>query len=179
MKLTSVRVAVVVVAAALLAVGAGCGGGSKKSASSTSTQMSTTTSSTQTTTGNSGSDFASAKNCQDLAGIAAKAASALTAAGGNPATALQKEAQILQGLASAAPSDIRSDFQTIASAFSDFVSKLEQAGYKPGSTTAPSATQLAALASAAKVFNTAKLKAAEQHLNAWAKQNCKGVNPGG
>jgi hypothetical protein len=182
MRLRSERVVVVMLVAGLVALAAGCGGGGKKSSTSTSSGGGGTTHAATTTVASGGSgtpSFASAKNCQDLAGLAAKASSALTAAGGNPATALKTEAGILQGLANAAPSDIRTDFETLATAFSGFVSTLEKSGYKPGSTATPSAAQIAALTKAAKTFDTAKIRAAEAHLNTWAKQNCKGVHVGG
>lgn len=180
MRLRSVRISVVILAAGLVAVAAGCGGGGSKSPSSTSTQMSETTVST---TGNSGSGptFASAKNCQDLAGLAAKAASSLQATSGNPATTLNKLAQEMQALANAAPAEIRSDFQTVAAAFTSYLGALQKAGYKPGKTltSPPSATQIAALTKAAQSFNTPKLAKAEQHLQNWVDKNCKGVNVGG
>jgi hypothetical protein len=85
----------------------------------------------------------------------------------------------LQALANAAPSDIRGDFQTFATAFSGFFHALEKSGYKPGSTTPPTAAQVAALSKAARSFNAPKLRQAEQHLSRWANQNCKGVHVGG
>jgi hypothetical protein len=183
MRLRSARVVVVLLGAALVAVAAGCGGGGSKSPASTQAHTSAaTTSPAKKTSGNSGSvpNFASAKNCQDLANLAAKAASAITATSGNPATTLQTEATQLQALANAAPSDIRADFQTVAAAFSSFLHSLEKAGYKPGAAAStPTAKQIAALTKAAQTFNTPKVAKAEQHLNAWIKQNCKGVKVGG
>ncbi len=163
------RITVMLLAAGLVVLAAGCGGSSNSSAPPTTGATSTQQS---TTTGSTGS-FASAKNCLQFSGLAAKIASALSPTSGNPATALQTESQELQALANAAPSDIRSDFQTFATAFSGYLSALAKSGYKAGSTTAPTAAQIAALASAAKVFNTTKMKQAEQHLQAWAQQNCK------
>jgi hypothetical protein len=171
----------------MVALTAGCGGGGGKKPSST---LESSTSITKPSTDSGGAEpssgpneqspgFASAKNCQDMAGLAAKVASTLTAASGNPATLLKAEAAELQALASAAPSDIRSDFRTFASAFSGFLHKLEQAGYKPGSNKPPTPAQIAALSKAAKSFDTAKLRQAEQHLSTWAAKNCKGVNVGG
>jgi hypothetical protein len=177
-----VRLSVAILAAGLVAVAAGCGGGGSKSPSSTSTQMSETTVS-RTTTGGSGSvpNFASAKNCQDLAGLAAKAASSLQATSGNPASTLDKLAQEMQALANAAPAEIRGDFQTVAAAFTSYLGALEKAGYKPGKalTSPPSPSQIAALTKAAKSFDTPKLMQAEQHLQNWVDKNCKGVNAGG
>ncbi|HLX31452.1 MAG TPA: hypothetical protein VKR79_01660 [Gaiellaceae bacterium] len=164
------RIALVLLAAGLVAVAAGCGGGG-----GTTPPTTAATSTQQTTTGSSNTSFASAKNCRDFSGLAAKIASAISKTSGNPATELQTESQELQALATAAPAAIRSDFQTFATAFASYLSALEKAGYKPGQTptSPPSAAQLAALVTAAKVFSTSKLTQAETHLAAWAAQNCK------
>jgi hypothetical protein len=180
-----VRSLIAIAVAGLLLLAAGCGGGGKKPSS---TLVSSTSITKPSSSGgaepSSGPNeqppaFASAKNCRDLAGLAARVASTMTATSGNPATALKVEAAELQRLATAAPSDIRGDFQTFASAFSSFLHTLEQAGYKPGSSKAPTAAQIAALSKAARSFDTAKLRHAEQHLSAWAAHNCKGVHVGG
>jgi hypothetical protein len=180
MRLTSLRNVVVILAAGLVTVAAGCGGGGKKSAATTSgalTHAGTTT--LQNTTGSGpGPSFASAKNCQDMAGLAAKVAAAV-AASGNAANVLQTESTEIQALAKAAPSEIRGDFQTFATAFSGFLHTLQSAGYKLGSKTPPTAAQVAAFTKAARSFDTPKLRQAEQNLSAWARQNCKGVHVGG
>lgn len=174
------NVAAAVLVAGLAALASGCGGGGSSSPSSTLSAKAsgTLTASAVTTSGNSGSgsSFANAKNCQDLAGIAAKAASAVAASGGSTA-AFQTEANELQALADAAPADIKGDFQTFATAFSGFLHTIQSSGYKIGSKTPPTVAQLAQLSKAAKSFNTPKLRQAEQHLTAWGKQNCKGVHP--
>ena len=180
MKLRSKRVAVVIVAAGLIALAAGCGGGGKKSPSSTRTiSSSAVITNSGTTSSSSVSGFASAQNCQDLAGLAAKVASAVTASSGNAANVLKTESNELHALAQAAPSQIRGDFQTFSTAFSGFLQALQKAGYNPSSKTPPTAAQVAALSQAARSFDAPKLKQAEQHLGAWAKQNCKGVHVGG
>jgi hypothetical protein len=186
MRRRSVRVVVVALATALVAAAAGCGGGgggggggTTASSGGTTHAMATTMQHTTTASG-SGSSFASAKNCQDLAGLAAKAASAIEATSGNPATTLQTEANQLQALANAAPSEIRADFQTFAAAFTSYLHALEKAGFKPGSAPSkPTPAQIAALTQAAKTFSAPKLAKAEKHLNSWVKQNCKGINLGG
>ncbi|HUZ15694.1 MAG TPA: hypothetical protein VMU72_05900 [Gaiellaceae bacterium] len=175
-KRDSIRHGLVVAAvvAGLAVLVAGCGGGSSPS-SAGQTQQTTTqqTTTQQTTTGSSGTNFASAKNCLQFAGLAAKIAGAMNPSSGNAATALQTESQELQALANAAPSAIKGDFQTFATAFSSYLQALQSSGYNIGSKTPPTAAQLSALANAAKVFNTTKLKQAEQHLSTWAAQNCK------
>ena len=185
MRSTPPRVGVAIVLAALVAVVAGCGGGSKNSTPGPTQTLAASTAITNSATTSSGgsgpaSSFASVKNCQNLAGLAAKVASAVTASSSsNPASVLQTESNELHTLAQSAPSDIRGDFQTFSTAFSNFLQTLQKSGYKLGSKTPPTAAQIAALTAAARTFNTTKLKQAEQHLGAWAKQNCKGVHVGG
>ena len=156
-------VAALVVGLAILATG--CGGGSSPSSAGTTQQT--------TTTGSSGTSFASAKNCRDFAGLAGKIASAMSPTSGDTQSAIQAESQELQALADAAPSDIKGDFQTFATAFSSYMQALQSSGYKLGSTTPPTAAQLAALATAAKAFSTTKLTRAEQHLSTWVSANCQ------
>ena len=172
------RPALVILVLGMAALTAGCGGGGGEKPSST-LESSTSITKPSSETNEQSPGFASVKNCQDLAGLATKVTSAVTATSGNPTTALRAEGAELQALAQAAPSDIRGDFQTFASAFSGFLHELEKARYKPGSSKAPTAAQIAALSKAAKTFDTAKLRQAEQHLGAWAARNCKGVNLGG
>jgi hypothetical protein len=153
----------------LVVLVAGCGGGKKKAASTTSAAA--TTAAAVTTSSSSGTPtFASAKNCKDLAALGAKMSAALQAASANGKSGLSDEANIFKAMASAAPSEIRGDFETFASAFSSYAEALSKAKFKPGQT--PTAAQIAALTNAAKSFNTPKLQAAEQHLAAWGQKNC-------
>jgi hypothetical protein len=172
------NVAAAMLVAGLVVLVSGCGGGGNSTPGTTLSTSAGITNSAVTTSSSSGSgaSFASAKNCQDLAGLAAKVASAVAASGGS-ANALQTESTELQALANAAPSDIKGDFQTFATEFSSFLHTIQSSGYKVGSTTPPTAAQVAQLTKAAKSFNTPKLRQAEVHLSAWAKQNCKGVHP--
>ena len=181
MRPTSLRTVVVILAAALVPIAAGCGGGSKNSSATTSGPEGTSTRTItlqNTTISSSASSFASAKNCQDMATLAAKATAAIVSSG-NASNVLQTESTEIQTFAKDAPSEIRGDFQTFAAAFSGFLHALQKTGYKLGSKTPPSAAQLGAFAQAAKSFDTPRLKHAEQHLNAWAHQHCKDVHVGG
>lgn len=168
-----------VLVAGLAALVAGCGGGGGGGGTAAvKTQTNSAPPATTSKSSSSTPSFASAKNCQDLAGLAAQAAAAVEASG-SASNTVQTEATELQALANAAPSDIKGDFQTVAAAFSSFIHALQSSGYKLGSKTPPTAAQTAAFAKAAKSFDTPKLKQAEQHLNAWTRQNCKGVHVGG
>ena len=68
---------------------------------------------------------------------------------------------------------MRGDFQTLADAFDTYVHALLKAGIKPGQ--APTPAQIAKIQAAAKAFSSQKLRAAEQHLAAWAQKNCGGA----
>jgi len=163
------RAASVVVACALVA---GCGGSSKSKTSASTTASGATTASgvTTATTSTGAPSFASAQNCQQLAGVGAKYAQAIspTTSGGN--LDLQAAASTYQALANAAPAEIRPDLQTTAQAFSSFAAALSKVGYKPGQV--PTAAQLAALQSAVQVSSQPNFRAAEQRISAWARQNC-------
>lgn len=156
----------------LVLVAVGCG--SKKSASTTGALGTTTTAPATTSSSTSGGtpSFASAKNCLQLAHLGQKFSQAMSAAGGAGKTDLTTVANAYTAMASAAPSAIRSDFETIAAAFSSYANALKKAGYTPGKV--PTASQMTALAAASKSFSAPKLQAAEQHLSAWASENCHG-----
>jgi hypothetical protein len=156
----------------LVVVVAGCGGGKKKSAGSATTATSSTTTLAATTTAGApvAPTFASTKNCQQLMALGVKISQALRSSAGGGLNTIGNEATVLKALATAAPSEIRGDFETFANAFSGYAQALTKAGLKPGKT--PDAAQLAALSAAGKSFSTQKLQAAEQHLSTWAQANC-------
>jgi len=161
---------------------AGCGGSSSSSPSSSSpsggpskssvksSKPSTTSTASTGTRSNAPSTFASSSNCLALAGVGAKFAQAMESVTGSKfdETAAASD---FQQLANAAPSLIRSDLQTVATAFSTFASALKKSGYVFGKT--PTATQTAALESATSVFEQPKLKAADAALQAWSVKNCR------
>ncbi len=175
---------VLVLALAIAMVAAGCG--SKKTASNAASSGTTTTTAAATTnSGGSGADssssssstvnthsFASVKNCAQLAGVGEKFAQAMAAAEAHGSTSLTDVANAYQSLASQAPSAIRSDFETIATAFQNYAKAVQKAGFTPGKV--PTASQIAALAQASKSFSAPNLKTAEQHLSTWAGNNCHG-----
>jgi hypothetical protein len=94
----------------------------------------------------------------------------MQAATGSGKLDLQAAVKAYQDLANAAPSAIQPDVQTISRAFATFASALAKTGYTLGHT--PTASQAAALQSAAQVFSQSKLRTAEQNVAAWARQNC-------
>ncbi len=157
-------------AVVLLAVGTACGG-SGKSASPPTTAAAATTQSTSTS--KVAPSFGSAKNCLQLATLGAKIAQAIQPGSGSAQASIANEAKALQALASAAPAEIRDDFETFASAYTAYTQAFAKAGLKPGEV--PTAAQLVKMATAAKALSSPKLQAAEQHLSAWAQKNCGGA----
>ena len=165
----SPRITVLLLVAALVMLAAGCGGGSNASAPPTTGAVSSNPDTTSGGTGN----FANSTNCGQFAGLAATIASTVSMDYRTPAKAPEAASRELQALADAAPSDIKGDLQTIATAFSGYLQVLQNSGYKLGSTTPPTQAQIATLVSATKVLSTSKLTRAERHLTAWEQLNCK------
>jgi hypothetical protein len=139
-------------------IAAGCGGSKKKSASPT------------TTTSSAAPKFATAKNCAQLEALGTKLAQSLQATSGSTEARLENEVKLFHQFANAAPSDVRGDFQTLANALDTYVHALLKAGVKAGQV--PTPAQIAKIQAAAKAFDTSKLRAAQQHLTAWAQKNC-------
>src|SRR5205807_9126242 len=119
--------------------------------------------------------FKSAHNCAQLASLGEQVAKSLQATSGDLKGTIDNEDKVLQAMANAVPSEIRGDFQTFEQAFHQYLQAISKLNIKAGSV--PSADQIAQLTSAAKAFSTPKLRAAEQHLSAWASKNCGGVAP--
>ena len=155
----------------VVVLAAGCGGSKKKSGSpaTSSTPAATTTSSS------AAPKFATSKNCRQLMALGTKLAQALQTTSGSAETRIENETWVFQEFANAAPSEVRGDFQTLASAFKAYTDALLKAGLKPGR--APTPAQIAQIQAAAKAFSTPKLRAVEQHLTAWAQKNCGGIAP--
>ncbi len=158
---------------------AGCGGKKKTAASATTSATTTTTTTTTatattTTAASSGStpSFASAKNCVQLASLAAKVAQSVGTTTNGKAD-LSKEADAIEALANAAPGEIKGDFKTFADAFAGYVKAYRDSGLKPGQV--PTAAQLAKFEAAAKQLSTPKVQAAMGRLSAWATKHCGGL----
>jgi hypothetical protein len=165
---------VALVLGALVIALAGCG--STKSSSSESSSAASTGASTGSSSGSSSGkpssgkpSFASAANCRQLEGLAAKVARSVQP-NANGEVDLKKEADALDALASAAPDEIKPDFETFAEAFKNFAKVYGDAKVKVGQT--PTPDQIAKLTSAAQSLNTPKLQKAIRHLSAWGSSHC-------
>jgi hypothetical protein len=166
----------------LVLAAAGCG--SKKTTTTTTTSTSTaadgTTSTaattTATTTGTAASGLGalgSSTNCQALENLGTAFASAFQGANGDVA----KEAALLKAFADKTPSDIRPDFETLATAFDQIASDLKGVDLTGGKT--PDAATLAKLATLSTQFSGAKFSQAAANISAWAQKNCGIKTPSG
>jgi hypothetical protein len=169
------KLVLLAVLALVAVVAAGCGGGKKKSSAPPTTAAGSTTTAAATTaatttTAAAAPKFTSTKNCAQLMALGAKVSQALQSTSGSASSRVDNEVNAFKALANAAPSEIRGDFQTFATAFAAYAQALAKAGLKPGKV--PTAGQIAAITAASKSFSTPKLATAEQHLSAWASQNC-------
>jgi hypothetical protein len=160
-------VVTVVLGVLVIALAAGCG--SKKSASGTTTATVAAGSGSGSGSSSGSKSFASAKNCKELEGLAAKISQSFQP-NANGELDLKKEADALDALADAAPDEIKGDFKTFAEAFEKFAKIYGDVKIKPGET--PTADQLAKLTQATASFNTAKLQQASQHLATWGRTHC-------
>jgi hypothetical protein len=172
------RLAATVLALVLVGATAACGGSSKSSSAppETTTQAkATTTRAAETTTSaaatSSGGSFTDAKNCTQLASLAAKVQQSVTPTG-NGSVDLSREADAMNALADAAPGAIKGDFRTFAAVFASFAKAYADSGLKAG--TAPTPAQVAKLTAASKKFSSPKVQAAIQHLEAWSRTHCAG-----
>jgi hypothetical protein len=180
MRWKAIRIVTVVAVSGLALVVAGCGSSNESSATpTTTTTTETTTESTPTTTEttttetttestNTGTtpDFATSENCKDLGESAQKFSNALTGAEGDA----EKQAQLFQEFADQAPSEIRSDVQTIADAFTKIASALQGVNLQSGQ--APSAEALAKLQQLSNEIDQAKVTRASENISAWVQKNC-------
>ncbi len=160
---------------AVTAVVAGCGSSSSSSSTAVSSSAagggtSSSASASSSSASSASPSFASAQNCQQLAGVGQKFAQAMAASTAGGKFDLQTAAQAYQQLAAAAPSEIQPDLQTLSAAFTNFADSLSKVNYTLGQV--PTAAQLGALQSAGQAFTSAKVRAAEQHITSWAKANC-------
>ncbi len=174
------RVRTLAAALAAVVLVAGCGGSSSPSTSTTTAKKPTATKKSAATTAttvpvsskpsSSGTPtFASDANCLQLSGLGTKFAEAMGAATGSKFNETAAAADF-QKMADAAPSAIRPDLETIATAFTKFAEAMKSSGFVIGKT--PTAAQEASLAQAVTVFEGSKLKSAEAALQAWGSKNC-------
>ena len=112
-------------------------------------------------------------NCQQLENLGTAFASAFQGANGDVA----KEAALLKKFVDQTPSDIRPDFETLATAFDQIAGDLKGVNLSSGKT--PDAATLAKLATLSTQFSGAKFTQAAANISAWAQKNCGVKTPSG
>jgi hypothetical protein len=159
---------------AAAAITAGCGSSATTTSSSAAPAATTSTTATvaaaSTKTATAAPTFSSASNCQQLMGLGAKFAQAMSAATTGGKLDLQKVVGLYQNLANAAPAAIRPDLQQTTQALTSFAATMAKVGYKPGQV--PTGAEIASLQAASQQFSQPKFRAAEEHLSTWAHANC-------
>jgi hypothetical protein len=167
----------------IAALAAGCGSSSKNNAAAppatttaAATPTTTAAATPTTTASSSGSPSISGLtgDCKKLAELSGKFSQALAAASnasqGNAGAQAKQTAKVFKQFADAAPGSVRPDLETFAAAFEQYASALSGVHLKQGQT--PSAADVAKLSQAAQAFSAPKIRAAEAHLQSWAKTNC-------
>ena len=83
---------------------------------------------------------------------------------------VKKTAELLKEFADKTPSDIRPDFEVVASAYAKIADALKGVSLKPGSTPDPAA--IAKLTKLSSEIDTKALTKASADIGAWAQKNC-------
>ena len=163
--------------AALALVAAGCGGSSNNEASSdttttvatdasTDTGMTTDTTATDTTAGSTGTTVpALSGKCKDLAQLGTKFSQSVSGQGD-----LQGASKVIDELAGQVPAEIRPDFEIIAGYYKKIAVALKGVDVQSGKT--PNAAALAKLQQVVASIDSAKVRVALAHIEAWAQKNC-------
>lgn len=176
--------AVLVIAMAVLA--SACGGDDKKdSASSDKVQAGDSSSGTDSGDGGSADDggtdggvtngaaalFSSAECIQAAQAMAAAASAAGLAVSGQTEQ-IEKNSREFAALAAKAPSEIRDDIETFASAYNKYGQIISESGWNPASGSPPPQSVLDALAKASEELQTSDVQDAQKRLEAWFKDEC-------
>ncbi len=157
--------------AAVVILAAGCGGGGNKSATTSTSTVATKAASTVTAKANAAasalSGLATTANCRQLADLSSKFSAALQ---GTDSTDVKKTAALLKEFADKTPSEIRPDFETVASYYGKIADALQGVNVKAGSVPDPKA--LLKLQKLATSIDTTKLAKAATNIGTWAQKNC-------
>ena len=173
------RLAVLFIAVLVL-VAAGCGGSSSNEASSDTTTAATdttastdtgmSTDTTATDTGSAGSTGATVPalsgKCKDLAQLGTKLSQSMAGQTGD----LQDASKVVDELAGQVPDEIKPDFEIIAKNFKKIAVALKGVDLQSGKT--PNAASLAKLQQVVSSIDSAEVRQATAHIEAWAQKNC-------
>jgi hypothetical protein len=167
--------------AAVTLAAAGCGGddessGGETTAAAETTEPATTEEATTTevTTGATTEETTEAatgvadEDCVELASVGAKFSEALGATGQN--ADYEATTRFFDELVEKAPDEIRDDLATVAAAWREIASELNDLNLQGGQ--APSPETIAKLQQLSAKFDTPKLNQASKNLQAWANEHC-------
>ncbi len=132
-------------------------------ASEDTTETDTTTDALTTPTGLSA-------GCQKVADLSVGFGKALSAAGANGTTDLDKTAKAYEAFAEQVPEEIRPAFLTLAKAYAQYAVAIKGIDFKAGQV--PDAATIAKLAKAAQGLNNQDLTKANAEITAWVTKNC-------
>jgi hypothetical protein len=171
--------AVAAVLAALALAAAGCGGDDESSGGETTvataetatteeTATEATTTEATTTEETTAATGIADKDCVELATVGAKFSEALGASGQNPNYAATTK--FFDELVDKAPDEIKDDLRTVATAWKEIATQLQDLNLQSGQTPSPEA--IAKLQAIGAKFDTPKLQQASKNIQAWADQHC-------
>ena len=132
---------------------------------------STDTTSTDTTTTDTATTAAGlTAGCQKVADLSVQFGKALSAAGANGSTDLEKTAKAYEAFAQQVPAEIRDAFETLAKAYAQYAVAIKGIHFEAGQV--PDAATIAKLAKAAQSLNGQDLTKANTEISAWVTKNC-------
>jgi hypothetical protein len=110
------------------------------------------------------------EGCQKVADLSVGFGKALSAAGANGTTDLEKTAKAYESFAQQVAEEIRSAFQTLAKAYAQYAVALKGLDLKAGQV--PDAGTMAKLAKASRSLSGQELTKANTDISAWVTKNC-------
>ena len=126
----------------------------------------TDTTSTDTTTNAAGLTV----GCQKVANLSVQFGKALSAAGADGSTDVEKTAKAYEAFAQQVPSEIRDAFETLAKAYAQYAVAIKDIHFEAGQV--PDASAIAKLTKAAQSLNGQDLTKANADISVWVTKNC-------
>ena len=127
---------------------------------------STDTTATDTTTTAAGLTA----GCQKVADLSVQFGKALSAAGANGSTDVEKTAKAYEAFAQQVPAEIRDAFETLAKAYAQYAVAIKGIHFEAGQV--PDASTIAKLTKAAQSLNGQDLTKANADISVWVTKNC-------
>ena len=141
--------------------------------SSTTDATETDTAATTTGTDTTSTDTTAAGltvGCQKVANLSVQFGKALSAAGADGSTDVEKTAKAYEAFAQQVPSEIRDAFETLAKAYAQYAVAIKDIHFEAGQV--PDASTIAKLTKAAQSLNSQDLTKANADISVWVTKNC-------